>query len=178
MSTYIAFLRAVNVGGRVVKMEALRGHLTEAGFSDVETHIQSGNVRLTSKARSTTKVEQLIEKALGATVGFEVATLVRTPKQLSALVADSPESPLGDDARHYVCFLRDEPTKKAAAELDGWDADGERLTLVGRDLHLWMTKPTHEAKINNARIEKIAGIAATNRNWKVASALAAKWGET
>jgi uncharacterized protein (DUF1697 family) len=178
MSTYIAFLRAVNVGGRMVKMDTLRVHLANAGFRDVETHIQSGNVRLGSTARSTAKVEQLVEKALADLVDFDVATLVRTPKQLSALVADAPASPLGDEARHYVAFLRSEPKAAAAKQLDGWNVDGERLTVVGRDVHMWLSKSSHEAKINNARIEKIAGMAATNRNWTVVSALAAKWGET
>jgi uncharacterized protein (DUF1697 family) len=178
VATYIAFLRAVNVGGRVVKMEALRGHLADAGFTDVETYIQSGNVRLISTARSTVRVESLVEEALREAVGFEVATLVRTPKQLSELVAASPESPLGADARHYMCFLRSEPSPAAAAELNGWDLEGERLSVVGRDVHMWLTKPTMEAKISNARVEKITMLAATNRNWTVVSALEKKWGSS
>jgi uncharacterized protein (DUF1697 family) len=178
MSMYVAFLRAVNVGGRVMKMEALRTHLAGAGFGDVQTHIQSGNVRLTSTARSTARVEKLVEDALRKALGFEVATLVRTPRQLSALMDDCPPSPFGDSARHYVCFLRDEPDSEAAQRLNGWDVDGERLALVGRDLHMWLTKPAHEAQISNAKVEKIAGLPATNRNWTVVSALAQKWGES
>jgi uncharacterized protein (DUF1697 family) len=177
MSTYIAFLRAVNVGGRVVKMEALRGHLQDAGFTDVETYIQSGNVRVASRARSTAKVEEKLEAALASTLGFEVPALVRTPRELTAILQTSPASPLGDAARHYVAFLRREPSADAVERLDGWDVDGERLKLVGRNLHLWFTKPTHEAKATNARLEKVSGVAATSRDWKVLSALAARWGE-
>lgn len=175
MSTYIAFLRAVNVGGRSVPMAALRCHLEEAGFTDVETYIQSGNVRAGSRGRSAAKVEGLLEKAMTAALGFDVPTIVRTPRQLADLVESAPTSPLGTDAGHYVAFLRSKPTASAAKELDGWDVDGERLTLSGRDLHLWFTKPSHEAKATNARIEKIAGTVATSRGWKVVSALAEKW---
>lgn len=176
MSTYIAFLRAVNVGGRFVKMEALRGYLLDAGFTDVETHIQSGNVRVGSRARSTAKVETLMEQALEETVGFAVPAMVRTPAQLKALAAAPALSPLGEDARHYLAFLRTEPSAEAAKSLDGWDVEGEALEVVGRDVHMWLTKPTHEAKASNARIEKLAGVAATTRDWKVVSALAQKWG--
>jgi uncharacterized protein (DUF1697 family) len=176
MSTYVAFLRAVNVGGRVVKMEALRKHLADAGFGDVETYIQSGNVRLTSGARSTAKVEQLVEDALREALGFEVATLVRKPGELRELVRSCPPSPLGDSARHYVSFLREAPATDVAKQLNGWDVDGERLAVVGRDLHMWLDKPTMQAQISNAKIEKMAKMAATNRNWTVVSALAEKWG--
>lgn len=176
MATYIGFLRAVNVGGRSVPMADLRGLLAEAGFAGVETYIQSGNVRVGSRARSATKVEKLLEKAMADALGFNVPAIVRTPRELANLVESAPTSPLGAGARHYVAFLRSRPAASAVTELDGWDIDGERLTLAGRDLHLWFTKPSHEAKATNARIEKIAGTVATSRGWKVVSALAERWG--
>lgn len=176
MATYIAFLRAVNVGGRSVAMAALRGHLGAGGFTDVETYIQSGNVRVGSRARSAAKVEQQLEKVISDAIGLEVPAIVRTPGELVSLVKSAPESPLGPAAHHYVAFLRGKPSAEAAEELNGWHVDGERLTLGGRDLHLWFTKPSHEAKASNARIEKIAGTVATSRGWKVVSALADKWG--
>ena len=55
MPSYVAFLRAVNVGGRFVKMAELRAALEDAGFTDVETHIQSGNVFVRSRRRSTAR---------------------------------------------------------------------------------------------------------------------------
>lgn len=176
MATYIAFLRAINVGSRQVKMQALREHLTAAGFGDVETHIQSGNVRLTSRARSGGRVAELMEEALEAALGFGVTTIVRTPAELSALIRDAPANPLGTDARHYVFLLTEPPGTEAADQLDGWRVDGERLGLVGRDAHLWLTGSFHKAKASNARIEKIVKGTSTARDWTVVSALAAKWG--
>lgn len=176
MAIYIVFLRAVNVAGRTVKMADLRSHLSAAGFTDVETHIQSGNVRLGSRARSGAAVERAVEAALSSLVDFEVATIVRTPGELTALVAESPPSPLGPEARHYVALMRAEPAEAASASLAAWDVPGERITPVGRDLHLWFTKPSHEAKASNARLEKLSGTIATSRDWRVITALAEKWG--
>ncbi len=175
MSTYLVFLRSINVASRFVKMEALRGHLEAAGFGEVETHIQSGNVRLTSGARSTGKVAEAVETALNSALGFDVKAVVRKPAELLATVEGAPASPLEDGARHYLTLLRDLPGAEATEKLDGWDVDGERLQLAGRDVHVWITKPYNEVKASNARIEKLAGVAATTRDWKVISALAAKW---
>jgi uncharacterized protein (DUF1697 family) len=175
VSTYIAFLRAVNVGGRAVPMAVLRGHLAEAGFTDVATHIQSGNVRVGSGLRSSAKVEAQLEKVMSAAFGFDIPAIVRRPQELVALVDTSPANPLGEGARHYVSFLRDQPTASQAAKLNAWDVDGERMIVVGRDVHLWFEKPSHLAKLNNARIEKLAGTQSTNRNWTVVTALAKKW---
>jgi uncharacterized protein (DUF1697 family) len=74
---YVAFLRAINVGGRVVKMEALRGHFEALGFADVDTFIASGNVIFESAAEQAS-VKTTIEAHLRSSLGFEVATFVRT----------------------------------------------------------------------------------------------------
>ena len=87
MPTYIAFLRAINVGGRFIKMVDLRAGLSAQGFGDVESQIQSGNVRFTSSLRSAAKVEVAVEDALLDLCGFTVRTIVRTPSQLSGLAS-------------------------------------------------------------------------------------------
>lgn len=175
MATYIAFLRAVNVGGRKVPMAELRAHLEEAGFTDVATHIQSGNVRVGSSLRGVKNVEAKLEEVMSAAFGIDIPAIVRRPEELVELVKASPANPLGESARHYVSFLRDKPSASRVKEMDGWDVDGERMTVVGRDVHLWLEKPSHEAKLNNTRIEKLAATQSTNRNWTVVTALAEKW---
>ena len=72
MPSYVAFLRAVNVGGRFVKMAELRTALEGAGFTDVETHIQSGNVLVRSGRRSTGAVATEMARVLGEWAGFDV----------------------------------------------------------------------------------------------------------
>ena len=78
MPRYVAFLRAVNVGGRIVKMDALRGHFAAAGFANVETFIASGNVVFDTKAKPGPALEARIEGALKKALGYDVPTFVRS----------------------------------------------------------------------------------------------------
>jgi len=177
MPRHIVFLRAVNVGGRWVKMQRLREVLTQAGFADVETHIQSGNVLVGSPMRSAAKVTAGLEELLEQEFGFGIPCIVRSPAQLLATVerADSLADPLGGATlRRYVTFFRDPIPADRAAELAGWKVPGERLHPDGSELHWWLDKPTHQAKISNARLER-GGSVATTRDLKVVQALADKW---
>src|SRR4030095_12804333 len=82
MPRYVAFLRAINVGGHIVKMDQLRKLFTQLGFTDVETFIASGNVLFTSPSKSGAALEAKIEKHLKAALGYEVATFVRTATEV------------------------------------------------------------------------------------------------
>jgi uncharacterized protein (DUF1697 family) len=74
MPRYVAFLRAINVGGRTVTMERLRALFSDIGFSNVETFIASGNVIFDSKSAAPTTLEKDIERQLEASLGYSVAT--------------------------------------------------------------------------------------------------------
>src|SRR5665647_3179667 len=111
MSTYIAFLRAINVGGRFIKMADLRTGLSHKGFGDIASYIQSGNLRFTSSLRSAAKLELALETSLEELCGFTVRTIVRTPEQLAKVAAYGAglEVPLEGEVRRYVTFLKDDP---------------------------------------------------------------------
>jgi uncharacterized protein (DUF1697 family) len=181
MATYLAFLRAMNVGGRFMKMADLQAGLSGKGFGDVESHIQSGNLRFTSSLRSADIVELAVETALEELCGFTVSTIVRTPAQLGALTSygrglTAPlEDAAGGDARRYVTFLKRDPDDTFIARMNGWDVEWERAHVHGREVYLWLGHPSHEAKLTNAQIER-GGVVATSRDWKVVSALGEKWG--
>lgn len=176
MPTYIAFLRAINVGGRFAKMADLRAGLSHEGFDEVQSYIQSGNLRLTSSHESASAVEAGLEAALRELCGFTVSTIVRTPAQLGELTAYGTglKNPLNEEARRYVTFLKDDPDDDFAAVFNGWDVAGERAHVHGREIYQWLAHPTHTAKLSNARIER-GGVVATSRDWKVVSALAEMW---
>lgn len=177
MVTYIAFLRAINVGGRFITMVDLRAGLSHKGFGNVESQIQSGNLRFTSSLRSAAKVELAVENALDEICGFTVRTIVRTPAQLGELTSYGAglASPLEGEVRRYVTFLKDDPDDELVELVNGWDVPGERAHVNGREVYVWFTHPSHEAKLSNARIER-RGVVATTRDWKVVSALGEKWG--
>jgi uncharacterized protein (DUF1697 family) len=178
MATYIGFLRAVNVGQRWVKMERLRAHLSDHGFDDVVTHIQSGNVRVTTPMRSTAKVEASLRSLISDEFGFDVPVVVRSPAELrrTAADADAVDSPLGADARRYVTFTTGGISADGRAALEAWAEPGERVVVLGSDVLLFLTKPAHQAKLTNVRLERLTGATGTARDIKVVRALAEKWG--
>jgi uncharacterized protein (DUF1697 family) len=176
MTTYIGFLRALNVGGRFTKMADLRAGLSHKGFGEIESYIQSGNVRLSSSLRSAAAVEQAVETALEEICGFTVRTIVRTPAQLGELTSYGAglTSPLDEEVRRYVTFLKEDPDGDFVTTINSWDLAGERAHVNGREVYLWLAHPSHEAKLTNARMERGA-VVATTRDWKVVSALARMW---
>jgi uncharacterized protein (DUF1697 family) len=173
MATYIAFLRAINLGAnRKFPKDAIKAAVEEAGGTDVETYINTGNVRLDSALRSRAKVEAALEKAFRADRGFEVPTIVFTPKELVA-IADEAEA-FGHGGMHYVSLLKDAPS---AAQIKAVEAAGtadEVARVGGRAVHLLLGANYHQAKLTNAVIEKHLGVA-TNRNVTVIRTLATKW---
>lgn len=175
MPTYLGFLRAVNVGNRQVQMATLRTHLEAAGFTDVETFIASGNVKVTTPVRNADTVERSLERELQACCGFEVPTVVRTPAQMRAAydAAETLAAPLGDDARHYVALLKRQPTDAAARRLDQWDRPGERALVSGREVHLWLSSP--RPSLTNARVEKLLATTSTQRDWKTIARIVSRW---
>jgi uncharacterized protein (DUF1697 family) len=177
MPTHIAFLRAVNIGTRQYKTADLRAALLGAGYADVETHIQSGNVRVTTPMRSRVKVEAALEKVFLADRGFEVVTIVFSPAELTGLVvaADEIEREHRCEYGHYLSLLKREPTEDGKAALEALSGNGETLVVRDRAAHLLYDIPYHEAKSSNAQVERLLG-PATNRNVKVIRALAEKWG--
>jgi uncharacterized protein (DUF1697 family) len=90
MPRYIAFLRAINVGGHTVKMEVLRRHFEVLGLSDAETFIASGNVIFETTAKNTRLLEKKIEEQLRTALGYEVATFIRTAAELAAIAKYQP----------------------------------------------------------------------------------------
>ncbi|MHB8187306.1 MAG: DUF1697 domain-containing protein [Dermatophilaceae bacterium] len=177
MATYIAFLRAINVGGRFVKMADLRTGLSDKGFGEVESYIQSGNLRFRSGLRSVAAVELAVETALEELCGFTVRAIVRTPALLGELTSYGMglTAPVEGEVRRYVTFLKEDPDDELVAMMRDWNVPGERAHVNGRDVHVWLAHPSHEAKLTNARIER-GGVVATTRDWKVVSALGEKWG--
>lgn len=102
---YVAFLRAINVGKRTVKMDVLRALLQAMGFADVETFIASGNVIFTAPAQDRRALETRIEGELRKGLGYEVETFIRTPAELDAITRYRPFGVDADGHTVYVNFV-------------------------------------------------------------------------
>jgi len=177
VATFIAFLRAVNVGKRKYPMAELRDALTTAGFEEVETHIQTGNVLFRTSLRSRKKVIAALEKAMLDDRGFEVPVVLMTPQELSEVYDEACDFGGGKSLQgHYLSLLADPPTKKGAEALEDRSGDGEEVRVGKRAVHLMLsTRPYHEATTGNAEVERHLGVA-TTRNLTVITKLAEKWG--
>ena len=117
MTTYIAFLRAINVSGqKLIKMEALRAALGEIpGIKNVSTYIQSGNVIFEGKDGEEEKLRGKIEKQIKKVFDFEVETFVRTADELAAILKNNPfqKAKLSKSLALYITFLEEKPTAAA-----------------------------------------------------------------
>lgn len=177
VQNWIAFQRAVNVGGRKYPMAELRQVLTDAGYEGVETYIQTGNIRLgaTSNARD---LEAALEALFLADRGFEVATIVFSPSELVAIAdeADRVIAEFGEPAHgHYVELMREVPSEENGAITEGRTSDTERFVVRGRTVHYLSDISMADVKAPRAAVRAAYGVS-TNRNVKVIRALAAKWG--
>ena len=180
MPTYVAFLRAINLGAtRKFPKDAIRAAVESTGARDVETYINTGNVRLTSGRRSTTKVAVDLEEAFAADRGFEVPTVVLTPAELVRIAADAEEIASGHDrlGMQYVSLLKKEPTAAQVREIESVEVEGEHLVVRGRGAHLLLDERDgyHLARLSNDFVEKRLGVS-TSRNVRVIRELATRWG--
>jgi uncharacterized protein (DUF1697 family) len=173
---HIGFLRAVNIGKRQYKTADLRAALEGAGYTDVETYIQTGNIRIGALQRSTDKVEAELEALFLADRGFEVVTIVLTPTELTRVAAEADEVAAGRTPEYaqYLTFLKQAPTREVAAAVEALSGDGETFVVRGRVVHMLYDVPYGTSKAAPL-VERRAG-PGTNRNLKVVRTLADRWG--
>ncbi len=173
---YIAFLRAINVGKRQVKMDRLRAIFEQAGFGDVETFIASGNVIFTSPDADARALETRIEGVLKKELGFEVETFLRTPAELDAVAAYRPFGDEGDTHTVYVNFLYGPLPKDAAARLEALRTEVDEFHVHGREFYWLARKKISESLVTGPQMSKAIGkVPSTNRNVTTVRKLAAKY---
>lgn len=175
MTRYVAFLRAINVGGHIVKMDGLRRIVESTKVSAVSTFIASGNV-LFESSRAPAALEATLEKALKAALGYEVATMIRSAAELEAIVRLTEKRRIGhgQDATLYVGLLKTEPTRQAASAVAQLSNDVDTVSVEGRELYWRCLKSFSESTLTGARLEKVLGVAATLRNFNTVLKLAAR----
>lgn len=137
MPRYVAFLRAINVGGRRVKMEALAEIFRGLGLADVTTFIASGNVLFSAAAKDRSALERKIEKALEKELGYVVETFIRSLAEIAALAAFQPFAAKEmETAGHtvHVVFLQREWSAAEVEAAAGFCNAFDQLNPQGRDL--------------------------------------------
>jgi uncharacterized protein (DUF1697 family) len=173
VATYIGFLRAINLGAtRKFPKDAIVRAVEAAGFTDVATYINTGNVRFDTSLRSRARIESALEEAFEAEAGFDVPTIVFTQKELRAIAEEAAS--FGHGGKHYVSLCKEIPSAADVKRLEDSITTDEVAKVGGRAVHLLLGENYHEARLTNAAVEKYLGVA-TNRNVSVIRALAEKW---
>jgi uncharacterized protein (DUF1697 family) len=175
MTTYVALLRGVNLGGnKMVAMAELRDMLTSLGFDDAKTLLQSGNAVFRTKTQAPARLEQLLEAETVKRLKLSCDYHVRTAAELRAVLDANPlkAEAQKDPSRFTVSFYK-EPlapafVKAAQAAIEG----PEILRADGR--HLYMYWPDGQGRSKaGAIVGRILKVQGTARNWNTVLKLAA-----
>jgi uncharacterized protein (DUF1697 family) len=173
MTTHIAMLRGINVTGyKTVKMEHLRAMFTDAGYKDVRTYIQSGNV-IFETGEPASGLSAKIQKAILKEFGFDMSVLTKTAKEMADIVKRNPlaKDAALDQKRLYVTFLADDPPRDALKLLQPLALKEDKIHITGRAVYLYCPKGYGDTKLSNTTIEKKLGCGATTRNWNTTKTL-------
>ncbi len=173
---HVAFLRAINVGGRRVTMAALKVPFEAMGLERVSTFIASGNVIFDTPEGDAAALEARIERALREALGYEVETFVRAAEEVAEIAAARhfPTFDADPEAFHvYVAFTRSAIGQEAAERVKALEGQVEVIRVEGREV-FWAQRRGSEVKgLSGAELERALGGPATVRNVNTARRIAA-----
>lgn len=152
-------------------MAALRELLTDLGYDDVKTYLQSGNVVLTGGARGA-RLERRLEREIAAKLGLETQVFVRTRDELADVIDRDPLGDVADNpSRYMVSFLSAAPDPKVVRELAAVDVAPERFVVSGREIYAWHPEGFRRSQLGKLLSEQRLGVSATARNWNTVTKL-------
>lgn len=167
---HVALLRGINLASkRRVAMADLRVWLTDLGYTDVRTLLQSGNAVFSTNKRPAA-VRKELEKALAARAGFTIDCVLRTAAELRAVVDANPLGDVATDPSRYLVSFLDVPGKWPAVDLTAFEP--ERVHLAEREAYFWVPGGIQKSKIL-AAFPARKGEVATVRNWNTVTKLLA-----
>jgi uncharacterized protein (DUF1697 family) len=175
VTTRVAFLRAVNLGRRTVKMTRLVEVFEESGHRGAWTYINSGNVVFDASG-SRADLERRIEAALEREFGFEITTFVRTASELQRIVDARPFRVASGDT-YFVTFLKARPRAATATALEALSSNFDTIVVQGREVHWRMHGRSTDTKITKRKWAALVGeLGSTSRNMTMLRKLADKLG--
>lgn len=174
MPRHITLLRAINVGGRTVKMDHLRSLFVELGFKNVETLIASGNVTFDARTVESAKLEAKIERHLYARLGFATEAFARTHAELQAVIAHRafPVAQVESARALWIAFLKKEPSRAASDALMAACCATDDFRVHGREVY-WLRRSDINTSEFKTTLDKLLGMPTTARNITTVRKLAA-----
>jgi uncharacterized protein (DUF1697 family) len=176
MSRVFAFLRAINVGGHTVTMARLKELFEELGLRNVETFIASGNVIFDGGSAKETALQRKIESHLRETLGYEVATFLRTNKEMALLVkrCPFPDEEVATAKALNVALLHAPLSIEVEPRLQTLHSEVDALHALDREVWWLCRVKQSESTFSNAVLEKALGLKATLRGFNTLERLTAK----
>jgi len=178
MSRFVAFLRAINVGGgRIVKMQSLRQAFEPLGFSKVATFIASGNVVFETRTKETKTLERKIERALKEALGYEVRTFVREEAELVKIAGYRPftQSKFDETWHSNIIFLADNLNEKVKKDVNALGTNTDAFEVHGREIYWMRRRKQNGALFSTVPLEKILGRAFTVRGANTIKRIVSKY---
>ena len=175
MAKYAVLLKGINVGGKKkVSMAELKVLLSDLGFTDVGTLLQSGNAVVGTAEKDQRKVAARIEKGIDDTFGMKVSVLIRTGADLRAVIdAHTLAEVAINGSRMMALFLSDAPDPKLLAANDPTQLDPDRVRVGDRVIYQWCPDGVLEAPNVVGFVEKNLKVIVTGRNWNTVEKLSA-----
>lgn len=168
MPIFVAFLRAINVGGRnIIKMSELKECLETIHLKHIQTFLQSGNVVFESELEDTEKLQILIQHAIEFVFSLNVPVVVRTHQEIENVIKSQPfENYLSlPKDKIFICYLQTAPTATTLAAFKPIDSKGDIFTVVDKNIFIYCQNPYNETKLQNNFFEKKLLTFATTRNY-------------
>jgi uncharacterized protein (DUF1697 family) len=176
MTTYVALLRAVNLGPRnPIAMSDLRSLLTELGFVGVRSLLQSGNLVFQTNTRTGAELERLLEAETVQRLDLHTDFFVRTAEELKGIVAHNPfrDEAERDPVHLVVMFLKSVPVMKDVEALQASVTGPEIVRANGRQAYIVYPDGIGRSRLTNTVIERRLVTRGTARNWNTVQKLAA-----
>jgi uncharacterized protein (DUF1697 family) len=177
MPQLVAFLRAINVGGHTVTMDELRRLFADLRFGDVQTFIASGNVIFSTPARDTKALEKKIEAHLARSLGYDVATFLRTLPEVAAAATHPAFTParISSAGAYSIGFLAAPLSVAARAAVMAQRTDIDDFHLHGREIYWLCAVGQGQSKFSNNVFERATGARVTFRGVNTVAKLAARF---
>jgi len=173
MTTWVALLRGVNVGGHNrVPMAELRKACASLGFASVATYIQSGNVVFRADGKAD-DVADMLRKAIAQRFDCDVPVVLRTADDLERVLAENPLAGAGEDpAGVHVGFLAEPASEDAVAAMPPKPPGREVFHVDGGEVYLLYPDGMGRSKLTTAYFDRALGTTMTVRNWRTVRKLA------
>jgi uncharacterized protein (DUF1697 family) len=174
METIISILRGINVGGQnKIPMVELKALYEKAGFKNVTTYIQSGNVVFSAEKKELNSLPDKIQQIIFKKYGFNVPVIVRTVDEMESVVKSNPMLKIKgiDIEKLHVTFLSAYPSEQALEKIKTYDYRPDEFIIVEREIFIYCPNGYGNTKISNTFFENKLKVTATTRNWRTVNEL-------